>query len=66
MLLNLPRSLQTHIYEYDPTYRAKYHICMLELRFHYLVALDVTNIYLKLNRERETFYAYLEFLKNST
>jgi hypothetical protein len=62
-MYNLPTDIQSLIYEYDDTYRLIYNRVMLELRFHYLMALDVMNTYLKINKRSETFYTYLKFLE---
>ena len=62
-MYNLPTDIQSLIYEYDDTYRLIYNRVMLELRFQYLMALDVMNTYLKINKRSDTFYTYLRFLE---
>ena len=62
-MYNLPPDIQSLIYAYDDTYRLIYNRVMLELRFQYLMARDIINVYKKVTQRSETFYTYLQFLK---
>ena len=62
-MYNLPPDIQSLIYAYDDTYRLIYNRVMLELRFQYLMARDIINVYKKVTQRSETFYTYLQFLE---
>jgi hypothetical protein len=58
--LHLPCSIWAEIYEWDPTYRERYKICMRQIRNH--VATTIADIYLEDNIPRTTGYFQFEYM----